>query len=131
MNWNIVKTQDDIDFLLKTFHGFHDSCLVSLQYVSGACVDSSDFSMNPINTERKLSMIVQSQFEDWYSIELLFNKLIKLNLEPNDENYDCIIFDATLEKRNDLFFWADSLDCSYPGTDGTWVVSEELMWRKC
>lgn len=38
MSWNIVRTQDDIDFLLKTSHGFHDSCLVSLQYISGARV---------------------------------------------------------------------------------------------
>jgi hypothetical protein len=131
MSWNVVKTQDDIDFLLKTVYDFHDSCLVSLQYTSGAYVDVSDFSMNPINTERKLSMIFQSQFKECYSVELLFNKLIKLNLEPNDENYDCIIFGATIEKRDNLFFWADSPDCSYTSADGTWVASEELMWRRC
>lgn len=104
MKWNIIETQDDIDFLLKVFNDFHDSCIVSMQYESGAYLDKSDFSMNPINTERTLSITFHSQFKNCSAIELVFDKLVKLNLEPNDENYDCIIFGATIKKENGKFF---------------------------
>ena len=80
MEWNIIETQDDIDFLLKVFNDFHDSCIVSMQYKSGAYVDKSNFSMNPINTERTLSLTFHSQFKNCSAIELVFDKLIKLNL---------------------------------------------------
>lgn len=131
MKWNTIETQDDIDFLLKTFNGFHDSCIVSMQYKSGAYVDKSDFSMNPINIERTLSIIFHSQFKNCLAIEIVFDKLIKLNLEPNDENYDCIILGATIQKENGKFFWADSPDCIYSSPKGTWIICENLMWRKC
>ena len=131
MEWNIIETQDDIDFLLKVFNDFHDSCIVSMQYKSGAYVDKSNFSMNPINTERTLSLTFHSQFKNCSAIELVFDKLIKLNLEPNDENYDCIIFGATIKKENGNFFWADSPDCIYSSPNGTWIICEKLMWRKC
>ncbi|NLB82032.1 MAG: hypothetical protein GX800_10590, partial [Clostridiaceae bacterium] len=38
MNWKEIKTQEDIDELLDVYGGFHDSCIVSLRYESGACV---------------------------------------------------------------------------------------------
>ena len=131
MEWNIIETQDDIDFLLKVFNDFHDSCIVSMQYKSGAYVDKSNFSMNSINTERTLSLIFHSQFKNCSAIELVFDKLVKLNLEPNDENYDCIIFGATIKKENGKFFWADSPGCIYSSPSGTWIICEKLMWRKC
>ena len=102
-----------------------------MQYKSGAYVDKSNFSMNPINTERTLSLIFHSQFKNCSAIELVFDKLVKLNLEPNDENYDCIIFGATIKKENGKFFWADSPGCIYSSPSGTWIICEKLMWRKC
>ena len=131
MKWNVVKTQDDIDFLLKKFNNFHDSCIASMKYKSGAYVDRSSYSMNPINTERTLSVTFQSQFKDCYSIEIIFDKLIKLNLEPSDENYDCIINDVTLKKIDNLFLWVDSLGVCNTPKQGTWIMSRELMWRVC
>jgi hypothetical protein len=124
MEFNLVKTQEDIDYLLNKFHDFHDSCIVSVNYKSGAYVDKSNFSMNPLNTARTLSVIFQSQFKDCYSIEIVFNKLVKFKLEPHDENYDCIIFDAMLKKVEDLFLWSDS-------SESCCIMSQELMWRFC
>lgn len=130
MKWNTIETQEDINCLMKTFNYFHDSCIVSMQYKSGAYVDKSNFSMNPINTDRTLSIIFHSQFKDCFAIEVIFDKLVKLNLEPSNENYDCIISGISIQKEGNEFFWADNPDCTRKVSNGTWVICEKLMWRK-
>lgn len=123
MEWNMVKSPDDIDYLLKTFNNFHDSCIVLIKYESGAYVNKSNSSMQPLNTKRILSVVFQSQFKSCYSVEIVFNKLVKLNLQPIDENYDCIINSATLKKVDNYFLWEDSSETCL-------IECKEIMWRK-
>lgn len=35
MEWHKVKERKDINYLLEEYCGFHDSCLVELNYKSG------------------------------------------------------------------------------------------------
>ena len=44
-DWHKVELQEDIDFLMETYGGFHDSCIVSLSFQSGAFVDN-DMAMH-------------------------------------------------------------------------------------
>lgn len=129
MNWNELKTQKDINKLLDLFGYFHDACLKELKYISGEYV-AENLSMNPINTQRKLSVIFQRQYQSPSVIEMVFEGLIKLNLEPNDENCDGIIYGAYMGIRNDLIYWADNEDFSFdePGSC-TWIVANKAKWR--
>lgn len=68
MKWSMVKIQEDTNFLMKTFNYFHDSCIASMQYKSGAYVDKSNFYINPMSTERALSVIFHSRFKNGFAI---------------------------------------------------------------
>ena len=37
--WNEIKNEIDIENLMKEYSGFHDSCIVSINYHSGAFVN--------------------------------------------------------------------------------------------
>ena len=39
--WNEIKNEIDIENLMKEYCGFHDSCIVSINYHSGAFVDDN------------------------------------------------------------------------------------------
>lgn len=84
MMWNEIKTQKDADDLMIAFGGFHDGCLKEMKYISGEYV-SENMSMLPINTKRDLSVIFQRQWKNPSTIEVLFSKLIRMNLSPRDE----------------------------------------------
>lgn len=133
MDWIKINTQEDIDNLLEKFNRFHDSCLVSLSYVSGSRVNKKDFSMLPFNIKRTLKVEFQSQFEEpCSSIEMKFDKLIKLNLEPIAPRYTCDILEATIKKVDNYFCWADTppdFDINDP-PEGTWIICEDMYWRE-
>ena len=125
--WNYINTHDDIDFLMKTAYGFHDSCIENMEYISGACV-SEDKSTHPMDDIRTLKMIIGSQWCD--SIELIFEGLLGLNLRPAGDNYDSIIFSATLRIRNETILFADGdLDSDDFSGDGTCARALSLRWR--
>ena len=41
--WNRIDSQGDIDNLLAAYYGFHDSCICSVEYKSGAMVKEDGF----------------------------------------------------------------------------------------
>lgn len=129
MNWNELKTQKDINTLLDLFGYFHDGCLKELKYISGEYV-GENLSMWPINSQRKLSVIFQRQSENLSVIEIIFEGIIKLNLEPNDENYDGIIYGAFMSIYDNLIYWADTEDFSFDEPNNcTWIVANKAKWR--
>lgn len=129
MNWNELKTQQDINVLLDTFGYFHDGCIKELKYISGEYV-AENLSMYPFNSQRKLSIIFQRQYKDPSVIEIVFEGVVKLNLEPNNEQYDEIIFEAFLGINNNLIYWADTKEFSFDNpTNCTWVAANRAKWR--
>lgn len=42
-NWHNIETERDIEFLMSTYGGFHDACIVSLSFQNGAFVDDNSF----------------------------------------------------------------------------------------
>ena len=130
-DWCYVETQEDVDALMHETHGFHDSVLKNLEYVSGAYV-SEDKSMYPVNSLRALKMTFESQWTE--TIELVFEGLVALNLRPSDDNFDAIIFSASiLLKDETVFFVDDEMEKENLQTDCTCVKAYSLRWRilKC
>ena len=56
-NWNIIETQEDIDGLLSAYNYFHDSCMVSLNFQSGAFVDDKDWAMQFRHAEDRIKSL--------------------------------------------------------------------------
>jgi hypothetical protein len=115
--------------LFELFGNFHDGCLKELKYISGEYV-AENLSMYPINSQRKLSVIFQRQRKSPSAIEIIFDGLIKLNLEPNDEHYDGIIFDSFMVIKDNLIYWADTENFSFDNLNNcTWIVANKAKWR--
>ena len=143
MSWNQVHNQKDIDLLLSEFSGFHDSCICSAEYISGANVDEKA-RMSWERENCTLLVRFQSQYSIFTenshkkSLELRFNSLRRLNLIGSKNDYFCDIFSCYLSFHNGLIVWADdgSFNPDSPGvfelvdeTMPTFVVADRLEWR--
>lgn len=129
MNWNELNTQDDINTLLETFGYFHDGCIKELKYISGKYV-TENLSMYPINSQRILSVIYQRQGRNPSVIEVVFEGLIKLNLEPNDEHSDGIIYGVYMAINDNAIYWADTEEFDFNRQNScTWIAANKAKWR--
>lgn len=140
--WFDVSSKDDIDTLLNEYYGFHDSCIVSVQYVSGATVDDAG-SMGGMGNNY-LIIRFDSQMPPFYkqpekkTLELKFSGVRRLNLIGIQDNYFCDIFDCYLAFYQDYIVWADT-ECFNPleySEDkllhepmDTFVIADHLAWR--
>lgn len=132
MEFHEINNEDDIKLLMQKFDGFHDSCIKEILYYSGASVDKSG-AMYPFNDKRIVKIIVQSQYADVRVIEMKFDFVHKLNLEPRLPTYDCVIYGAVLKKVGDLFYWSDYYDFDanrLEDMDVTWISAEKVSWRE-
>lgn len=131
MEFRTIDNDEDMINLMQEFGYFHDSCIKEIKYVSGGYV-GRDYAMNPFNSKRNLCVIFQRQSEESSVIELVFEELIKLNLEPSNGDYDCIIFEASLKRVNGIFYWCEWENFSLSDLDnvnGTWISSNKVKWR--
>lgn len=132
MEWNYIKTNEDIEKLMKTFGGFHDSCIKEISYISGAYVNE-DLSIQPSNNKREVKVLFERQLSNPTSIEMVFEKVSKLNLAPIDERYDCVILDSFMEFVENKIYWADCSDLDIHDIreydDYTWICAESVKWR--
>jgi hypothetical protein len=135
--FNKISTQDDVQELMKKFGSFHDSCIKELRYISGGYVSKGYSDQNrpmyPLNSKRSVNIIFQSQNADYSVIEMKFDYIQKLNLVPRNEDYDCVIYDASLVKIGDLFYWSEWGDFKIEdiiNENRTWISSKEVHWRQ-
>ena len=129
--WHEIHTQQELTDFLKDILYFHDSCIKEMNYYSGAYVDDQ-LSMYPINDVRKLSVILQRQFQDMPMLELEFSGLKCLKLLPMDPNYSCDIQEATIVKHGECFYWCDCepIDMNkILDYEGTIIIAEKFRWR--
>lgn len=143
-NWNTIETQEDIDRLMTAYNDFHDSCVVSLNFQSGAFVGDDDWAMHFGNAEdRILSVVFQSQWKP-KTIELQFSGLRQIHLIGWQDNYWCDISSAYLAFHNGLLpgsprrviVWSDTdwfdvkkIDNSIHEPADTYIVANALRWR--
>lgn len=141
--WKEILSQNDIDELLDTYGDFHDSCIVSMNYQSGAFVDGKGAMHfgNPV--EHNLSVVFHSQWAP-KAIELYFTGLRQLHLAGWQDHYVGNLSDAYLSfhdgllpgEPQKLILWADygdfdigQIDNAIHEPSGTYVVSNSLKWR--
>ena len=145
--WNEIKNEIDIENLMNEYSGFHDSCIVSINYHSGAFVDDEGAMANGGLLEHSIEMILHSQCNK--PIELRFTGVRKCNIVGWEDNYFCDIFGAYLNFHSDLLgktrddkliVWAawDGFDpinyseekpLSANGEYCTYVIAAKLFWR--
>ena len=147
MDWKEIQTQEDIDALDQEICGFHDSCIVGMEYKSGSFVNR-DHSMTM--TWRPEDYLLLVSFETQFSdnvLELLFSGLRRIHLAGLMRDYDCSIMSGYLsfhdaiipDDPRKMIVWADS-DWFDPDKIGgyasasdedtmTYIVAEGLKWR--
>ena len=126
-NWTYVETQEDAANLLKSAYFFHDSVLKTLNYTSGAYVNT-DRSMYPIADIRQVTMCFESQWCD--KIELVFEGVTALNLRPAGDNFTADISSASIIVKNEsVFFCDDGIQEWDENYSGTWITAYSLRWR--
>lgn len=129
--WNEIVNEEELNNFMSDMHGFHDSCLKEIKYISGAYVNEK-LKMHPINSQRILNVIIQRQFENSSVIEMQFMGLKYLKLSPNDENYTCEILDATMILKENCVYWCDRGGLSEKDMEsytGTVICASKVRWR--
>jgi hypothetical protein len=139
-----IKTQDDINYLMEKYCGFHDSCIVKIRYESGLRVDDENSMHFPEEEGHNMIVVFQSQIVRGH-LELHFKGVRRFYLSARTENYLNEIFDAHIsffsEKINgedkNLIIWADcsdfdlekiNIDLSKP--EASFILADELSYRK-
>ena len=133
MDWKEIKTQADADALMEAFGDFHDACLKEAHLWTDHWV-SSDLSMACNgDLDNRVRLLIQRQFQKPSAIELLFEEVTRFNLVPTPENYDSIIFAATLLVQDGTMYWSsdggwrpDKLNRD----ESTWLSAKRLRWRE-
>ena len=145
--WNEIKNEIVIEDLMNEYSGFHDSCIVSINYHSGSFVDDEGAMVNGGLLEHSIEMILHSQCNK--PIELRFIGVRKWNIVGWEDNCFCDIFGAYLNFHSDilsktrddkLIVWADwdsfnpvkyTEETPIPtnGNCSTYVIAEKLFWR--
>lgn len=141
--WYRVETQKDIEQLMSTYGDFHDACIVSLNFQSGAFVDDESAMHFGSPEDHVLSVVFQCQWEP-KTVELQFIGLRQLHLVGWQDNYLCDILDAYLifhdnllpGEPNRVIVWSDN-SCFDPAKIGstiqepsdTYIVANALKWR--
>lgn len=141
--WYDVKNQSDIEWMMSTYGDFHDACIVSLNFQSGAFVDGKNTMYFGGPDDCILSVVFQCQWKP-KTIELQFIGLRQLHLVGWQDNYLCDILDAYLAfhdhllpgKTGRVIIWSDNsmFDVAKIGNAiqepaDTYIVANALRWR--
>lgn len=88
--------------------------------------------MYPLNDRRVLKVIIERQFKENSMIEMEFEGLKYLKLNPVDETYTCEILGATMFWKKHCIYWCDCEGLSETDTEtygGTVICASKLRWR--
>ena len=131
--WNVVDTDQRIEFLQKYFGQFNDACIKEFKYESGSYVNP-DGSMKPHDSERKAYLIIQKQNKVRPVVEFMFEGVERANIVPSPVNYDSMLSGILLERKDGFIFFAtaivtiDSLERSSDWV--TWIKAKSVKWRE-
>lgn len=110
---------------MEIFHGFHDSVLRNLNYVSGSGKGEKGIIVS--DSIRQVAMIFDSLWSE--SIEIVFEGVLLLNLRPAQDKYSSEWFSATiLFKDRAIQFYDDKVDSEQQNYEGTWINALGMRW---
>ncbi len=142
-HWKAITTQQDIDDLMEAYGGFHDSCIVSMQYQSGAFVD--DRQCMHFRDAQSCALLIHFHSQ-WHKaqLQLLFTGLRKVVLTGLQTGYSSEILGVHLsfqklvlnKEPESVIVWADddSFDIHQPVSPckepaDTFIIANALTWR--
>ena len=144
-DWKVIQSDADSKDLLDNYGGFHDTCLVELNYRSGAYVNRQNAMIFEPAECFCIQMIFNSQ---WHKkpLELCFHGVRKFHIAGFQDNYYCEILDCHLAfhseliagRNEKLIVWADvsgfsptcySEDRLLKEPMTSFVVASSLKWR--
>ena len=131
-SWTPVTSQADADALMKLFGGFHDGCIREVHISAQSFVDSGMSMSIASGVDTRVRLLIRRQWKDPSAVELLFAHIDTFHLRPSPENYDSIIYSATMICRDRTLYWADQAGWtpeSPERDDATWVAAKKLSWR--
>lgn len=144
--WNEITNQSDIEKLLVAYGGFHDACIVSLNFKSGTSVDIESTMHFDGFDKCELRILFHSQCSD-RALELCFSGLRRLHLVGVQDNYGNDIYGVSIKFYDNLLqskcqmparviVWADSeefdprnIDSPLKEPADTYVIAHKLKWR--
>ena len=128
--WTKINTSEDIAFLLEKVNYLVDSCVKEMRYISGSYSENGE-TLCATNSKRDLYILFHSISENYKTLEIKFSGIRKLILEPYTDEKESVIYDTSLVKKDNLFYWFDysEADVSNFVPSGTVVVAEQISWR--
>ncbi len=132
--WKRIDTQEDIDELLDTYGGFHDSCLVSTVFHSSTFVDDNLSMYFGDTEESSLTATFQRQWRP-KTLEMRFIGLrgICLSGVINDLLYESYLaFQDNLlpGEPKKLIVWSDrKFHANEMKSTDSYIIANYLEWR--
>ena len=132
--WHEIKNDEQITEL-KDIFDFQDCCMKEMHYDSGAFVDRRR-RMQGLNKKTKLSVLLQSKERECKAIELVFDGVESMKLQPGNQDYSAEIKGVYMGFEDGKFVWINSDDYSesytelYDFMDVTWIKSQKAKWRE-
>lgn len=130
-SWIEVITSDDVESLLTTFGWFHDSCIKELHMWSRHFV-YPDLSMQTSgDLDHNVRVLFQRQEKCPSAIEMRFEEVTGLHVDPAPYNYDSIIYEASFVLEDGVFYWANVEEWGPDDREGqvTWISAKKVKWR--
>lgn len=105
MEWNIIETEKDIDYLQQMYGNFMDSKLVSFNLQTGNYVDENLTGYEYNNNI--FTMLFQREDINPFSIELIFEYTKRLNFVSPvmNDNWSSEILYGKIVKNNKYIYW--------------------------
>lgn len=129
MIWTPITSEADIERLLNLFGGFHDGCLREAHIWTETYVEENLSMFCPGHLDTRVRLLIQRQVANPSAIEMLFEQVIGFHMAPTPDNYDSIIYGATLEVVDGVFFWSDGASWISVDEGTTWIRAKGLSWR--
>lgn len=134
-----IKTEKDIEELMKAYENFHDSCIVSIKYESGLKVDEDSAMEFPKTGEgHKMTVTFQSQIVA-KTLELYFKGVRRFYLSALTDNYANEIFEGKIcfiNSDKKLILWSDDINfdlnkinINLPEPEGSFIISDALSYK--
>ena len=134
-----IKTEKDIEELMKAYENFHDSCIVSIKYESGLKVnEDSAMEFPKTGEEQKMTVSFQSQIVG-KTLELCFKSVRRFYLSALTDNYTNEIFEGKIcfingDKK--LIMWSDDINfdlnkinVNLTEPEGSFIISVALSYK--
>lgn len=134
-----IKTEKDIEELMKAYENFHDSCIVNIKYESELKVDEDSAMVFPKTGEgHEMTVTFQSQIVA-KTLELYFKGVRRFYLSALTDNYANEIFEGKIcfiNSDKKLILWSDDINfdlkkinINLSEPQGSFIVSDALSYK--